>query len=116
MKEPTLTPLLGRYEYRDEKSDKFWQIKYVPKIGQYLAEWGRNGRPPQDSMSYSGADALKTIREKVAKGYRLVKEEETVGDPVSRQDRLASEAKERVDEKRKNRKEALDFMAELKKL
>lgn len=68
----SLDGMLGRYEYKDERSDKFWQITYDVPSGTYTTEWGRNGRPPQDSKpGLTGTEALKKIQEKIAKGYQL---------------------------------------------
>ena len=64
--------MLGRFEYTNESenSDKFWQIKPHPE--GYLAEWGRNGRPPQASKVYTESEAHKKIGEKMSKGYQKV--------------------------------------------
>jgi predicted DNA-binding WGR domain protein len=119
--DPSLKGLLGRYEYRDSASDKFWQISFDPDTGTYLTEWGKNGRPPQDSKAgLNGKEALKKIQEKISKGYRLTTLVEI--DPYealeaeSPRKREIREAQERVKEKREETITASTFMQELKKL
>lgn len=62
--------MYGRYEYKDDRSDKFWSIKKL-KNGNVLAEWGRNGSPPQGTKEYTQSEARNKLYEKTAKGYRL---------------------------------------------
>jgi len=74
MREPSLEGLLGRYEYKDDKSDKFWRIEFNSSTGNYDVSWGKNGYPPppKNNIAYTGAQAIKKVQEKIAKGYRLM--------------------------------------------
>ena len=67
--------LVGRYEYTEGTSSKFWTIR---KRGpdQYEAQWGRIGRPPQGGATYDTFKAAKKINDKISKGYVRVAETE----------------------------------------
>ena len=109
---PSLGPLLGRYEYTDATSDKFWLVEFDPKALSYVTSWGKNGYPHQgQKFGLTGQEALKKVQEKITKGYRKV-----AGDPGEER----RSAAERVAMKRAARQEELsaaeEFMMELKKL
>jgi predicted DNA-binding WGR domain protein len=96
---------LGRYEYSDGSSNKFWTIE---KHGsEYAATWGRIGTAGQGPKIYSEAEAYQKISEKISKGYTLV-----AGPKLTEQ----AEAKKRVDVKRAERKEANNFLEMLRKV
>jgi predicted DNA-binding WGR domain protein len=60
---------LGRYEFRDGKSSKFWEC-LLAIDGTYLVRWGRIGAP--NGQSQTGLDAWtieERVREKRQKGY-----------------------------------------------
>lgn len=92
----SLDDVLGRYEYSDEKSNKFWVI--CRRGDGYEALWGRIGASPQ-STSYEEHQVLKKIREKIAKGYVKVENE------------ILIKAKEEMKEV-----STFDFMKELRKI
>ena len=95
--------MLGRYEYSDGSSNKFWQI--LPDgHGMYAATWGRIGTAGQGPKLYDEGEAYTKINEKISKGYSKVSGIEQ------------TEAKMRVEAKRGDRKDAIDFMAELRKV
>lgn len=64
--------MLGYYEYRDEKSDKFWMLS---KQGDsYETRWGKIGTEGQ-SMIHAAYDydaLCKKANEKIRKGYRQI--------------------------------------------
>ena len=65
--------LLGRYEYRDYKSNKYWTISRIAahtgsSKDVYLATYGRIGSKGT-STEYPEEIALKKINEKISKGY-----------------------------------------------
>jgi len=70
MNEWEILDFLGRYEYTDERSNKYWEIRAVDHSQPlYVASWGRIGAAPQET-EYLGTDTVyKKIREKIAKGY-----------------------------------------------
>ena len=96
--------MYGRYEYKDDRSDKFWSIKQLPN-GNALAEWGKNGYSPQGSKEYQQHEVRKKLNEKIAKGYRLK-------DAWTEQ----GAAELRVKAKREVAKEVAGFMDLLKKI
>ena len=64
---------LGRYEYRDNNSDKYWHIIYDRTKQVYLAQWGKRSNPsPQGQKEYSEAEVRKKVVEKQKKGYYKV--------------------------------------------
>ena len=78
--ESTLSEWL-RYEYRDAKSHKFWEIRVRPEEMSGLrlrVRWGRVGTQGQEkawrfhSLSNAIIAAEKRIAEKIEKGYRQV--------------------------------------------
>jgi predicted DNA-binding WGR domain protein len=62
------TEILGRYEFRDGKSNKYWWIIHDKTNGNYVAKWGRIGAVGGTKI-YSLAEARKKIMEKRDKGY-----------------------------------------------
>jgi predicted DNA-binding WGR domain protein len=101
-----LTTMLGRYEYKDGKSAKFWEIELMAG-GNYRATYGRIGSAGQ-STDYDEITAIKKIREKISKGYLKVSDEKA--------ERLAAikrleEKKEELDSNYES-----DFMRELRAL
>lgn len=61
---------LGRYEFKDEKSNKFWTIA---KDGEmFVATFGKIGSTGQTHIYTTELEARKKAREKISKGYRLV--------------------------------------------
>jgi len=65
--------MLGRYEYTDNTSNKFWHIYFDPASKSYITEWGKIGSPPQGRKGgLSEGEAYRKIQEKRGKGYRLV--------------------------------------------
>jgi predicted DNA-binding WGR domain protein len=64
-----------RLEYTDESSDKFWELTPVHGVGieamDYIATYGKIGAKGQ-SHKYSFLEAQKKLREKIAKGYKVV--------------------------------------------
>lgn len=64
--------MLGRYEYSDETSNKFWKIVESKRPGHYEATWGRIGTAGQGQTVYEAIQAQKKINEKISKGYLLV--------------------------------------------
>lgn len=95
--------MIGRYEYTDAKSNKFWQLE-ESSDGLYRATWGRIGADGQ-STEYDRGTAEKKVREKLAKGYVLVEE-------TRRKDSFFKVKRDKPREE----KPAFDFMAELKKV
>jgi predicted DNA-binding WGR domain protein len=61
---------LGRYEFSEGSSNKFWTIE-KNSAGEYVATWGRIGTTGQGSKVYTQAEVYDKICEKVSKGYRL---------------------------------------------
>jgi len=61
----------GRYEHTTDGHDKFWEINQNAwRKYSFTARWGKNGRPPQGTKDdYGYDDAVKLVREKLAKGY-----------------------------------------------
>jgi len=105
----SLSSLLGRYEYTDEKSNKFWECVYESELGTYTTSWGRIGSRGQSKVGLTGKEALKKIQEKIAKGYRLDK-------LWSNKNTDQMQATRRMKEKRKDREEINEFMEELRKI
>jgi len=108
-----ILPGSGEYEFHDEKSRKFWRVepvKDVEPFANYRITWGRIGTEGQ-SQEVPRATAAKRIREKVTKGYELVK-----GYAEDVRKREQTEAKARVEEKRKNKLEQTTFLEELFKI
>lgn len=99
--------MYGRYEYKDDRSDKFWQIKKLPN-GNALAEWGRNGHSPQGSKEYTSFEVAAKVNEKIAKGYQL-KTPGTIGP------RNPKRIPGVPPTGRAKKSESFDFMEELKK-
>jgi predicted DNA-binding WGR domain protein len=68
--------MLGRYEYYNSEinSDKFWHIVYDMNQATFVACWGRNrpGNRGAQSKTYTEAEAIKKIREKMKKGYKKI--------------------------------------------
>jgi predicted DNA-binding WGR domain protein len=97
--------MLGRYEFSDGSSNKFWTINDVGG-GDYAATWGRIGTAGQGPKVYTEAEAYQKINEKISKGYQRV------------DDHLVprKEAADRVGAKRAERKTAINFMEELRKV
>lgn len=65
--------MLGRYEYKDEKSDKFWTLS---KQGDsYETRWGKIGTAGSGQIhpAYEYSNLCKKAAEKLRKGYKLVK-------------------------------------------
>jgi len=60
--------MLGRYEYTDAKSNKFWEIRMLDE-NEFEATWGRIGATKGQSTTYDADTAFKKINEKIAKGY-----------------------------------------------
>jgi predicted DNA-binding WGR domain protein len=121
---------VGRYEYSEGGSDKFYELRIDTKTGEHVVTWGRNGRPPQGEQRLDKYEAIKRVREKLAKGYRrasepiisvedgfIVAREKSFGIP-ERDARISAAA--RMDIKREVRKAELDekqeFLKALKKL
>jgi predicted DNA-binding WGR domain protein len=86
----------GRYEYTDEKSNKFWAIEPLMD-GMARVSWGRIGTRGQ-YQEVTRDEALDRARKKVAKGYKRV---ESIPEQASDE---VKEAKKRVKEKRAERK------------
>jgi predicted DNA-binding WGR domain protein len=61
--------ILGRYEYRDGKSNKYWWIIHDKTNDNFIAKWGRIGTV-NGTKIYSLSEARKKISEKRAKGYQ----------------------------------------------
>ena len=65
-----------RYEFSDDKSDKFWEI--VLNGDKYSVSYGRIGNKPQtrtkdfDSKEIAMKEADKIVNAKMKKGYVLV--------------------------------------------
>ena len=92
---------LGRYEFHDEKSHKYWDLSEDP-IGDLIATWGRIGADGQRTF-YTYEQGEKKAREKLAKGYVKVddgRKVEKIGNP-----------KPKVKDE-----EFVDIMAELRKI
>lgn len=121
---------IGRYEYKQEGSDKFYELRIDIKTKEHVVTWGRNGRPPQGEQRLDKYEAIKRVREKMAKGYRRASEPIiSVEDgfivarepsyPIPERDARKS-AEARVAIKRETRKAELDekqaFLAALKKI
>jgi DNA ligase 1 len=72
---------MRRFEYRDQKSNKFWEIEQDG--ADLIARWGRistqgqSGRKSYASEAKAAADRDKQIRAKIDKGYA-----EVIGDSV----------------------------------
>ena len=115
MDSPTLGKLLGRYEFKDATSDKFWGITYDHKSANYVTSWGKNGYPAQGTRNgLTGKEALKKVQEKISKGYRKVGDAVEAGDePVKSEREMAIG---RIEKKRAEKRKASEFMDELKKL
>ena len=94
--------LLGRYEYRDDRSDKFWTIELSDRPYTYRVTWGRNGRPPQGEKYYDEGMANHKLNEKIAKGYVLSRKYDVKIDPFTK--------------KRTPNEDSLDWMSDLKKI
>lgn len=107
----SLRGLLGRYEFHDNNanSHKFWTISYDSKNGSYIRTWGRIGADGQSQNDLTGVGALKLIQEKISKGYRKVEDE------IPERKALRERA-ERLKDRKKKEEEAIDVMAEIKKL
>jgi predicted DNA-binding WGR domain protein len=99
--------MLGRYEYKDEKSDKFWTIE---KVGpEYKATWGRIGSAGQGPKIYTEGEAYDKIQEKISKGYVHT----GVGSSKDLLDMVKGAAEDRKAEAKKPR---INFMDELRKV
>lgn len=108
-----ILPGSGEYEFHDDKSRKFWRCEPVrdsEPFGDYRITWGRIGTEGQ-SQEIPRATAAKRIREKVSKGYVLVK---GYAEDVRKKEQR--EAQERVKEKREASKAATTFLEELFKI
>jgi len=108
----SLSSLLGRYEYTDEKSNKFWECVYESELGTYTTSWGRIGSRGQSKVGLTGKEALKKIQEKIAKGYIV----HAQGDRLDNKNTDQMQATRRMKEKRKDREEINEFMEELRKI
>jgi predicted DNA-binding WGR domain protein len=73
----TVEPMLGRYEYHDDKSHKFYEAVYDTKTDEFCVLWGRIGAMPQINRGLSDKQVVNKIIQKSGKGYRFV------GDAVS---------------------------------
>lgn len=69
--------LAGTYIFRDGSSDKFYHLMFVRPSKKAIFNtraitcWGRNGSAPTGSKVFDSVDeAIKTIRQKIGKGYR----------------------------------------------
>jgi predicted DNA-binding WGR domain protein len=60
--------ILGRYEYCESGSNKYWWIVHDKTNGNFIAKWGRIGTV-HGTKIYSLSEAMKKISEKRAKGY-----------------------------------------------
>jgi len=62
----------GRYEYTDDKSNKFWEIE--PRLdGMADVRWGRIGSEGK-SQVVARDIALSRARQKLSKGYQMVED------------------------------------------
>lgn len=63
--------MLGVYEYRDNRSNKFWKVSLNLSTGFYDTEWGKNGFPAQGKKKgLDDREAYQKIHEKINKGYQ----------------------------------------------
>lgn len=63
--------LLGRYEFCDKGSNKFWTCIFNTTTKMYDTEWGKNGYGAQGTKrGLSEREAAQKIREKMNKGYK----------------------------------------------
>lgn len=123
---------VGRYEYSDAKSNKYWEVVFDNTDGTFTVFWGRIGASPQVQENQDLNHVVKKINEKVAKGYKFVGLAFSCGEygAISNYDSgeidihgafmpFSDErmgAKARVGKKREDKKDAMDFMKELKKI
>jgi predicted DNA-binding WGR domain protein len=72
MNEPQLRSEM--YELKDEKSEKFWKIEYLPeKDGEYRINYGKIGSQGKViSKSDTWININKIIQSKIKKGYKLM--------------------------------------------
>lgn len=96
-----------RLEFVGGSSSKFWQLTKTSN-DSYLAEWGRIGSSPQASKVYSEHEARKKIAEKIGKGYQQVETRKMPAEQIA--------AKIRMDKKRAIKKNAFNFMEELRSI
>jgi DNA ligase-1 len=77
---------MRRFEFRDQKSSKFWEIEQ--EGAELITRWGRigsngqSGRKEYPSEAKAAADADKQIRSKLSKGYVEVSDETEVQEPA----------------------------------
>lgn len=68
--------LLGRYEYTDEKSNKFYEVMYCGRSAtdqpMFQVYWGRIGAKKPQGMQLDLYSAQSKIEEKKRKGYVYV--------------------------------------------
>lgn len=71
-----ISQYLGRYEFVDEKSNKFWEcLKDGDHPGMFATRWGSNKQTKTKHNIKAGmslTEAANKISEKINKGYRLV--------------------------------------------
>lgn len=67
--------LLGRYEYTEGNSYKFWTARLLRK-DEYQAEWGSITARNTSTQDIDEKTALKRIKEKIKKGYVKVASKE----------------------------------------
>ena len=62
-----------RYEFKNDKSSKFWTIKYY-KNGEFLTTYGKVGTKGKKSSKKKILNVKKLIDSKIKKGYKIKKE------------------------------------------
>lgn len=62
----------ARLEYTSYGSNKFWQLKFIEN-DKYMVSWGKIGYPNQGSHHITESEARKKAKEKLKKGYQVVK-------------------------------------------
>lgn len=71
-----LSDYLGRYEFVDEKSNKFWEcLKDGDSPGKFATRWGSNKQTKTKhniKAGMSSSEAATKIAEKINKGYKMV--------------------------------------------
>lgn len=99
-----------RLEFVSGTSDKFWQLTKL-RNEMYLAEWGRNGSPPQGQKEYTEHEARKKLAEKIGKGYQQI------GPARGTEQRLAAKrVAEKREKKQEEKRNTFNFMEELRRL
>lgn len=66
--------LVGRYEFKDFGSYKYWQIKYL-EVNLYEVSYGRIGTV-QETYNLDEKKAFSKLKEKIKKGYKKVENQE----------------------------------------